>query len=48
LIFLGNGAGWIWNLVAKYYPKAIQIVDWYHAEEHLENVASAAFPLGTE
>lgn len=44
LIFLGDGAVWIWNLVARYYPNAIQIVDWYHAEEHLELVASAAFP----
>jgi len=44
LIFLGDGAGWIWNLVSRYYPHAIQIVDWYHAEEHLEAVASAAFP----
>jgi hypothetical protein len=48
LIFLGDGAVWIWNLVAKYYPNAIQIVDWYHAEEYLENVASAAFPLGAD
>jgi hypothetical protein len=44
LIFLGDGAVWIWNLVGRYYPNAIQIVDWYHAEEHLEMVASAAFP----
>ena len=36
LIFLGDGAVWIWNLVSQYFPKAIQIVDWYHAEEHLE------------
>lgn len=48
LIFLGDGAVWIWNLVAKYYPDAIQIVDWYHAEEHLEIVANAAFPQGSE
>ncbi len=47
LIFLGDGAVWIWNLVAKYYPNAIQIVDWYHAEEHLEIVANAAFPQGS-
>ncbi len=43
LIFLGDGAVWIWNLVSQYYPNAIQIVDWYHAEEHLEGVATAAF-----
>jgi hypothetical protein len=43
LIFLGDGAGWIWNLVSRYFPNAVQIVDWYHAEEHLETVANAAF-----
>jgi hypothetical protein len=43
LIFLGDGAVWIWNQVSQYYPSAIQIVDWYHAEEHLELVANAAF-----
>lgn len=43
LVFLGDGAVWIWNLVAHYYAHAIQIVDWYHAEEHLEGVAMAAF-----
>jgi len=43
LIFLGDGAVWIWNLVSRYFPKAVQIVDWYHAEEHLEIVAKAAF-----
>jgi hypothetical protein len=43
LIFVGDGAVWIWNLVNQYYPNAIQIVDWYHAEEHLEIVAKAAF-----
>jgi hypothetical protein len=43
LIFLGDGAVWIWNLVDRYYPHAKQIVDWYHAEEHLEKVAASAF-----
>lgn len=43
LIFLGDGAAWIWNLVTHYYPYATQIVDWYHAEEHLEKVAADAF-----
>ena len=44
LVFLGDGAGWIWNLITQYYPHAKQIVDWYHAEEHLKIVAAAAFP----
>ena len=48
LVFLADGAIWIWNLVDKYYPKAIQIVDWYHAEEYLENVAKAAFSSQSE
>lgn len=43
LVFLGDGASWIWNLVTHYYPQALQIVDWYHAEAHLAGVASAAF-----
>jgi hypothetical protein len=48
LIFLADGAVWIWNLITRYYPNAIQIVDWYHAEEHLELLASAAFPPGPD
>ena len=43
LIFLGDGALWIWNLVEQYYPQAVQILDWFHAEEHLELLAEAAF-----
>lgn len=48
LIFLGDGAVWIWNLVDQYYSKAVQIVDWFHAEEYLEDVAKAAFSSESE
>jgi hypothetical protein len=48
LVFLGDGAVWIWNLVSRYYPHAIQIVDWFHAEEHLKEVAVAAFATLSE
>ena len=43
LIFLGDGAEWIWNLVREHYPEAIQIVDWFHATEYIAPVAQAAF-----
>ena len=43
LIFLGDGAEWIWNLVQVHYPEAIQIVDWFHATEYIAPVANAAF-----
>jgi hypothetical protein len=43
LVFVCDGAVWIWNLVKQYYPHAVQIVDWYHATEHLEKIAAIAF-----
>lgn len=43
LVILGDGADWIWNLVATHFPKAVQILDWFHASEHLMPVAQAAF-----
>jgi hypothetical protein len=30
-------------LVSHYYPNAIQIVDWYPAQERLERIAEEAF-----
>ena len=45
LIFVCDGATWIWKLVEQYYPQAVQIVDWYHAEERLERVAQEASPI---
>ena len=41
LIFVCDGAHWIWNLVEKYFPQAVQIVDWYHASQYLHAVAEA-------
>lgn len=48
VVFLGDGAKWIWKLVEHYYPKAIQIVDWFHAEERLEKVTKDTFSKGSE
>ncbi len=43
-VVLGDGAGWIWNLSHEYFPGAIEIVDLYHAREHLWELASKLFP----
>lgn len=39
LVVLGDGAVWIWNLAGKLLPEATQIVDIYHAREHLHALA---------
>lgn len=44
LIFLGDGARWIWDIVDVHFPHAIQIVDWFHACEYLMPVAKLAYP----
>lgn len=43
LVFVCDGAAWIWKLVDQYFPQAIQIVDWYHACQYLYPVAEALF-----
>ena len=48
LTVLGDGAHWIWNLASKHFPEATQIVDLYHAREHLHDLGKLlAFMLGT-
>ena len=39
LTIIGDGAAWIWNLAAATFPQATQIVDLYHAREHLHDLA---------
>src|SRR5256886_1260466 len=48
VVVLGDGAVWIWKLVAEHFPDAVQIVDLYHAEEHVWEVAHAVFGQATE
>jgi len=43
-VAIGDGAEWIWNLVAEHFPGAIQIVDLYHARQHLWDVARKLYP----
>jgi hypothetical protein len=43
-VVMGDGAEWIWNLAELHFPGAIQIVDLYHARQHLWNVARLLYP----
>jgi hypothetical protein len=36
---LGDGAAWIWGIAAAKFPAATQIVDLFHAREHLHDLA---------
>lgn len=41
VVFLGDGAEWIWNMVEDRFRDAVQIVDFYHACEHLHTLCQA-------
>jgi hypothetical protein len=43
-VVIADGAIWIWNLADQHFPGAIQIVDLYHARQHLCNLAVSLFP----
>jgi hypothetical protein len=43
-VVLGDGAEWIWNLAEQYFPGAVQIVDLYHARQHLWDLARRLYP----
>jgi len=47
VVILGDGARWIRHIVEEHFPTAVQIVDLYHAREHLWNVANAVYGSGT-
>jgi hypothetical protein len=44
-VILGDGAVWIWNLADQLFPAATQIVDLYHAREHVHDLATLATRL---
>lgn len=43
LVFISDGAPWIRNWVEDAFPKAVSILDYYHASEHLCNFAKECF-----
>jgi hypothetical protein len=47
VVFLADGAAWLWQIAAAQFPQAVQILDFYHASQHLYTVAHAQFGEGT-
>jgi hypothetical protein len=43
-VVMGDGAEWIWNIADQHFPGAIQIVDLFHARQHLWDLARKLYP----
>jgi hypothetical protein len=39
LTVIGDGAPWIWNIATAKFPEATQVVDLFHAREHVHDLA---------
>lgn len=48
VVVLGDGAIWIWFMFGRLFPGAIQILDFYHACEHLAKVGDAMYGKDTD
>ena len=49
VVVLGDGGPWIWGIAAQYFPWATEVVDLYHAREHLANLGKVVYgPARTE
>ena len=47
MTIIGDGAAWIWGIATRVFPEATQVVDLYHAREHLHSLTrSLEFILG--
>ena len=44
---VGDGAAWVWNVTQDHFYDARQVVDWYHALEHLSDMAVLLHGEGT-
>ena len=47
-VVLGDGAKWIWNIANEHFPTATQIVDYFHAVEHITDLVKILTPILTD
>jgi hypothetical protein len=43
-VFLADGQHYNWNIAQEYFPGAVQIVDLYHAREHVWGLGAKLYP----
>lgn len=48
LSIIGDGAPWIWNKPLEVFPKAKQVLDFYHCSEYIHAAANAQYGKGTK
>lgn len=41
VVYLGDGAAWVWENCRLTFPGAVEILDFYHASEHVSQLAKA-------
>ena len=47
-VVLADGAEWIWNIAKDHFPGAVEIVDLFHARQHLWDLARLLYPNDTK
>ena len=43
IALLGDGADWLWTAMTKCFPKAREVLDYYHCAEHVHKVAKLQY-----
>lgn len=44
IVLIGDGAPWIWNMCEELFPDAVQILDYYHLSENVNDYAKFIYP----
>lgn len=47
VVYLGDGAPWVWENARINFPGAVEVLDFYHASEHLGSLAQGLWGSGT-
>ena len=48
VVYIGDGAAWVWENARVNFPGAVQILDYYHASEHLTDLVDHFYDKGTQ